>query len=810
VAESQEIHQLEYRWQTVTDMSPVAYSMSADSFRVWTQRIGVWVRHPSVDAPSESVRYETFSSGAAALAWRLRDRQATRSGEAQAGRPLISRVLVGPADVLTPDVAVAVCYTGLPAAIGPLPGTVAVGRTLPIVKGDALTTLTDETAGALDEAAAREAGLDLVVAAALGDRDTALSVQLPERHIVRSPCGNSQAALLWGLRRTVWPVLGRGGRRGWSFSTFEPPLGDMDPSALPDIVFRLSQATPQAQAMRKEIRVRPQDPAHQRPETPSAYLASLLVAAYAKLGGEELSQLITRACAGQLSVDRKFEAVYEALDARMPAVTMITDPSRLPPAADAPTTTTSAPTTTSTPPVAPTLTPPSSHPPAPDGSPFFTRPPTHDGPPIADDPPARDTPDIPPAPDMSPAPDGPVIPDRPVVPDRPAAEHQEDERPSPTAPPPPGTVFSPPAAEPPAFSRPVAGPPPGTPGPPPGTPGPPPGTPPDPAAYQPAPMPAAHQASETATYQQSAGAAYTPPAAWQMPSPPAGSQHPPAGFLSPSVPPQDSPAGPTTQSVTPPFLGTASQRADTSYRRPAEDAPPLFPGPGPGPGPQSYPEPPRPPETLSGLLAVLSQGELDPALPTLLTTNFQPTANDRAAARAMLAEHGWYADVLRLQDQVSFGDFLVAIFWYAVVPDLTEPRVADELSRWVSERDAPAQVISALYTATIGVLGSPQLLEQAIGPALAQRWRAEHRINIPWPPAAAGASAEWNAASGVRDGNTGAHGTTASPQAAGQPQHPAGHPQSLQSLMSRDVTVPVPLVLAAVVVLVLLYLLAPR
>ena len=215
MAESPELHQIEYRWQPAKDMSAVASSMSPESFRSWVQRIGPWVRHPGVDAPTDSVRYEIFGDRAAALAWRQRDRQAVEFEDGQDGRPLASRVLLGPADLLTPEVAIAVCYAGLPRTIGPRPGTVTAGTALPPVAAARLTGLVQDNAEALDLAAAQEAGLEQVVAAALSDRDTPLSVQLPERIIVRSPRGNSQALLLWGLRRTVGPVLGRAdGRRG--------------------------------------------------------------------------------------------------------------------------------------------------------------------------------------------------------------------------------------------------------------------------------------------------------------------------------------------------------------------------------------------------------------------------------------------------------------------------------------------------------------------------------------------------------------------------------------------------------------------
>jgi hypothetical protein len=325
VAESQAIHQIEYRWQQARDMSAVASSMSPASCRLWVQRIGAWVRHPGVDAPTDSVRYEMFGDRSAALAWRQRDRQAVGSDD---GRPLASRVLVGPADLLNPEVAMTVCYTGLPPdIIGPRPGAVTPGDPLPTVDAGWLTKLVHDNTEGLDLAAASEAGLERVVAAALGHLDTPLSVELPERWITRSPRGGSQALLLWGIWTTVSPLIGHAGRRGWSFSTFELPLSDMDPETLPDIVFRLSQPAPQTAPMttRTEIRVRPQDPVAPPVETMPQHLAKLLVIAYQDYGGEEFTRLITTYAGDYKSTDQRIQAVYRALAASLSPVTVVTE-----------------------------------------------------------------------------------------------------------------------------------------------------------------------------------------------------------------------------------------------------------------------------------------------------------------------------------------------------------------------------------------------------------------------------------------------------------------------------------------------------
>jgi hypothetical protein len=673
MAETREVHQLEYRWQKVTDMAPIASSMSAESARPWIQRIGVWVRHPSVDVPTESLRYEEFGNGMAALAWRIRDWQGLKSADTRGGLLVISRVLVGPADLLTPEVAAAVCYAGLPEATGPQPGTVAEGTVLPPVPAEALTELVEDTAAVLDEAAVGHDGLDLVLAAALSDQDTALCLQLPERDITRSPRGNSQAALLWGLRRTVWPVVGRGGRRGWSFSTFEPPPSDMDPGALPDIVFRMAQAAQTApQAMRRELRVRPQDPVRARAQTLPQHLAALLVDAYAEFGGDELGRRIIRAAVGKTTPEVRITAVYDAFDARSPAVTIIGDNQ---PHGARPNITHAAPAEPSPRP-SPGLDPER---------------------PFADPPRAPAAPRTAPEPTLAAAPSAPAAP-----------------RPAPRCPPTP-----------------------------------------DPR-------------TETTPW---------PPAA----------------------PPPTSPAGPP-----PP-------RPDLSSARSQHEAPSLFADHAHHDQAEARPRPDtlqsesHQPDTLSGLLAILAQGPghrgWEPTLQALRATNFQSTPDDRAIARRRLADHGWYADVLRQQDGVQAHDLLVMVFCHAVIPDLPDPRVAAELFSWVAEREAPEAVIKALYAAAIG---SPHLINRSIGPALATRWRAEHGIHVRSAPRHAAESAP--AGSDVAAGDRGPSQDGRGPAISHEQQSPDDLVQRLQNLMDRSVTVPVPLVLAIVIVLVVVFL----
>ncbi len=319
MTEPYEIHQFEYRWQPKKDMSLIAGSLPASEIQPWSDRIALWVRHRA-EAPTESVRYEIFEDSVAALAWRQRNAQATEFGDGTGSRPEASRVLIAPVGLLTPLIAVAVCHMGLPEAIGPRPGQVAVNSELPPVNPDVLARRAGDQADELDHLAAKEPGLYRVIAAALTDPDTPLSVQLPQRVIALPPQNGSQARLLWGLMRTVWPLLGSDlGMRDWSFSTFEPPLGDVDTGALPDIVFRTQQTVRPALSMRREILVRPQEPTEPRASIQHQDFARLLVDAYHYMGGNHLGQHLDAVGGDYPSVDTRIEGVQATLCEVLPA-----------------------------------------------------------------------------------------------------------------------------------------------------------------------------------------------------------------------------------------------------------------------------------------------------------------------------------------------------------------------------------------------------------------------------------------------------------------------------------------------------------
>jgi hypothetical protein len=330
-----EIQQFECRWQPVNDLSPIAASMPMDSAKAWFDRLALWVGPPQPDyaVPTESVRYAIFHDGGAALAWRHWNNEAIPLGDETDRRPLVARVLVGDARHLTPQVAMAICWTGLPATIGPPPGMVKPEAPLPPIEASGLPDLASHTAAELDQVACNARGLDRLIAAVLNGGATPLSVQLPERDTVRSPQTGSQVPLLWGLWRTVFPLLqdsdvwsaGKegwpAGTQGWSFSTFEFPLDDKDTRGLADIVFRTKQVTQPSMTHRREIIVRPHDPPSEPIDsTLGAALAEVLVDAFRHLGGAELMRhLDTIACKHQ-TLEQRSEAAYGSLHSRLAVV----------------------------------------------------------------------------------------------------------------------------------------------------------------------------------------------------------------------------------------------------------------------------------------------------------------------------------------------------------------------------------------------------------------------------------------------------------------------------------------------------------
>ena len=330
MAEAQDVvHQIEYRWHDRLDLSPIACSMSQESLRGWDAWVRDWVRHPHIEGLGESLCYQIHPNGRAALAWRYEDRQAAEREDGTRGRPLVSRVLAGQAHLLTPEVAIVLCRTGLPASAGPRPGRVTAETELPVIGADELSALVSERVARLDQEAARQDGLRQVVASALSDQHIPLAIHVRGTHILKPPEDGLQCLLLWGLRRIIWPLVGTAGR-GWSFSTFEPPLGgDVDPATLPDILFRQTQDAPPAAPARprKEIKSRPFDPSTLDDRSTVAQLAGWLVAEYQERGGDELRNVVADWCGTEHSLQPRVQKVHKELHARHSPIAISGPPS---------------------------------------------------------------------------------------------------------------------------------------------------------------------------------------------------------------------------------------------------------------------------------------------------------------------------------------------------------------------------------------------------------------------------------------------------------------------------------------------------
>jgi hypothetical protein len=312
------IHQIEYRWHDRKDLSPIASTMSPDSLRGWDSWIRTWVRHPHVEGLGESVCYQIdHSTGRAALAWRYEDWQAADRADGTRGRPLVSRVLTGSASQLSPDVAIVLCHTGLPAGAGSPPGSVMVDADLASISADGLAALArDHTAGLDRVAAAQQGCLLRLVAQALADSQTPIAVHLPDADILKPPDRGLPCPLLWGLWRIAGPVLG-GASRGWSFSTFELPPGDVDPATMPDILFRQAHYTPRPIARpRKELKIRPFEPQPAEENGEFTELAAWLIDEYQEAGGDRLKQLIESWRGTDRSAQPRISRIYEELQAR--------------------------------------------------------------------------------------------------------------------------------------------------------------------------------------------------------------------------------------------------------------------------------------------------------------------------------------------------------------------------------------------------------------------------------------------------------------------------------------------------------------
>jgi hypothetical protein len=322
MSDEQAVDQIEFRWQPVRDMSAVAWSFE-DSVQAdgWSTRLAGAVRPATPDrlqgVPEASFFYHSPGDQYAGLIWRHFDLRAEALADDGARRPLVARAIVGPAAVLTPELAMTLCRAAPLTRSGPRPGQVSAMQRLPRLPAADLAAQAADTAVELDESACREPGLARLIAAALRRGATPLGVLLPGREMVASPKDSAQLLLLWGLWRTVSSLVAPSGEqsppgRGWSFSTYEPPLGDTDPAELPAIVFRSQEQQRQPVNMREEVVVQPRRPEPDAGDMHSE-LAEELVLAYRDRGGEGLERLIRQIAAHTAEVGERLDLLSQAL-----------------------------------------------------------------------------------------------------------------------------------------------------------------------------------------------------------------------------------------------------------------------------------------------------------------------------------------------------------------------------------------------------------------------------------------------------------------------------------------------------------------
>jgi hypothetical protein len=314
--------QIEFRWQPDKDLSPVAASFDIEQGRAWSGRLSGLTRpatpDPAKGVPAHSVTYQCFDNGMTALVWRSYDEHALPLSDlpdSEARHALVARALIARAELLQPDLAITLCRAdAADQYLGLAPGQVPVGARLPQVGTPALLKAADPLIDELDEFACREDGAEWLVAAGLRDSDTPLSVLLPGSELTMELRGCPQLVLLWALWRTTalltMPPPGmRPGRRGWSFSTYEPPLGTIDPSVLARTVFRSyeqDQMRNPPKLHRQEAQVRPRYPEGRTDHYDET--AAVLLGAYRQFGGTELEERLRRLADQYPNVDARLQA----------------------------------------------------------------------------------------------------------------------------------------------------------------------------------------------------------------------------------------------------------------------------------------------------------------------------------------------------------------------------------------------------------------------------------------------------------------------------------------------------------------------
>jgi hypothetical protein len=316
------LDQIECRWRTTRDLCAIASSLDGKQRDEWFTRLAKNARPPQpikeTDTPKSSALYRVFPDGTAAFIWRHHDMDAIPLDDSGNRRPLVARIVVGRMDWLDPDVAMALCRKWKQSPVSPRSGQVLVDARLPRIELRQLRDLVVNSLDALDSDARKETGLDRLIAAALRDQSQPLDVQLPAAEI-GEPATGPQVPLLRGLWCTTQPLLAGldGSERSWqrwSFSTYEPPLGDAEPRSLPFIVFRADRPTVNSpQRYRAETKVPARAGALVAGQDDVGDVAIMLAAAYGELGGHDLVGRLCEVAGNHDSLDARLREVRQIL-----------------------------------------------------------------------------------------------------------------------------------------------------------------------------------------------------------------------------------------------------------------------------------------------------------------------------------------------------------------------------------------------------------------------------------------------------------------------------------------------------------------
>ncbi len=188
-----------------------------------------------------------------------------------------------------------------------------MGTRLAPIDGSGLVARFRPQARRLDSLARHEPGLGHLIATALRHPRSPLSVLLPGIDVLESPGYSPALKLLWGLWRTTAPLVPDQAVRGWSFSTYEPPLGAAQGAELPSIVFRNEEHEwPDQHPVnyRTEVAVRPKSP----DDAPTAEpVSAALATAFRTFEPGYLEHLLKRTAASWPELADRLTAIESAI-----------------------------------------------------------------------------------------------------------------------------------------------------------------------------------------------------------------------------------------------------------------------------------------------------------------------------------------------------------------------------------------------------------------------------------------------------------------------------------------------------------------